>query len=238
MRINVAIVDDEQIFRDALQEQIKQWSRDARNIVEIFTFINGDEFLEAWKSEEQYDVVFLDIMLEKSGINGMDVAKAIRQQGSNIPIVFITSVANYMNEGYRVEAIRYLIKPLNYQDFKECMNRVVAKISLNQNSEFLIKSKKSIVRIPYADILYFSSFKHYIEIHLKEKSDYRYLQKFQLLEKNLPPEFVKCHRGIIINIEAIHSFDQKNIVLTNGEKLPVSKSYFNQVKECFILYFG
>lgn len=237
MKINIAVMEDEQIYRDIMNDYLRRWGCETNNILEISSFSGSEAFLTEWESNKNFDVVFFDIVMLNSELNGMNVAAMIRKQNDDSFIIFTTSVTDYMQEGYHVEAFRYLIKPLDYEDIKECMDKVFVRLSSKHNTTLTIKYKNEIQRIPYRDILYFSSIRHYVETHTGAKI-YKHMQKFQSLLSMLPPEFCRCHRTIIVNIEAIYSISKLEIILVNHQKLPVSESYLNALKEQYMLYFG
>ena len=133
MNICVAIMDDEKIFCDDLSERLKNWGKDTKNSVDISVFNKSEDFISAWEKQKDFDIIFLDIKMGENSLNGMEVAHHIRNNGSNSPIVFLTSILDYMSEGYRVEAFRYLLKPLNEADFLECMDNVYLKVQKRGN---------------------------------------------------------------------------------------------------------
>lgn len=239
MNIHVAIMDDEQIFCEALTDKLRQWSKDTGNLVEITVFQNSDDFLEAFESECVFEAVFLDIKMENSSFNGMEVAHRIRTINENVAIIFLTSIPDYMSEGYCVEAIRYLLKPVNSDDLAECMERVMRKIHSALNQSFMLKQRDRIIQIPYQDILYFSGSRNNIEIYTKDAT-YRQgqSQKLKDLEKSLPPQFVHCHRSLIVNIENVDAIIKKNVVLRNQDQLPVSDTYSAALQSRYLQYFG
>lgn len=237
MKINIAIMEDEQIYCETIKDYLRLWGCETKNTIEIFTFSGSEAFLIEWETSQNFDVIFFDIIMQNSNLNGLDVAAKIREENDDSFIVFTTSVVDYMQEGYHVEAFRYLIKPLDYEDVKECMDKIFLRLRSKQNTTLTIKCKNEVTRIPYCNILYFSSIRHYIETHTYEKT-YKHMQKFQSLLLSLPPEFCRCHRTIIVNIEAIYAISKAEIVLVNQQKLPISESYLKTLKEQYMLYFG
>ncbi len=237
LNLNIAIMDDEKSFCDILETKLREWGREANNTVNITCYSSSDDFIEAWESQKNFDAVFLDIKMKNCELNGMDVAHIIRSQNDDSAIVFVTSISDYMSEGYRVDAVRYLLKPLQEYDFRECMERLSVKFQTKGNEIFLLKFRDKILRVPYKDILYFSSANNYVEIHTKTEV-IRYLKKLKYIEDMLPPQFVRCHRSIILNIENMAAITGNTIVMINDEQLPVSKQYCSMIQQKFIIYFG
>lgn len=238
MKIDIAILDDEQLFCDNLKHHLKNWGSESQNILNISIFTSIDQFLTIWRCGNKFDMIFLDIVFPCSQVNGLDVAQVVRKTDRAIPIVLITSTKDYALDSYGVDAENYIVKPLKYVNVKECMTRVCHKISATQNSRFILKFRKTFEPINYNDILYFSSSNHVSELHMRNGEILIHTDKFQALSKELPDIFVTCNRGLIVNIEAIHTIDHQNILLTNGEQLPISKKHLSDVRKCFLLYFG
>lgn len=237
MELNIAIMDDEQTFCDFLENKLKIWGKETSNIVNISCYNRSDTFIDIWETQKHFDAIFLDIRIKNCDLNGMDVAHKIREQNDDTAIVFTTSIADYLKEGYRVDAVRYLLKPIQDYDFQECMNRLSVKFQTKGNEIFLLKFKGRLIRIPYKDILYFSSLNNYTEIHTKTEP-IKYLKKLKYIEDTLPPQFVRCHRSVIINIENISAIIGNTVVMSNDEQLPMSKQYCSEIQYKFIQYFG
>lgn len=237
MKIKIAIIEDEQAFVDSLGRLLRQWSETYKYLIDIKSYATGEAFLLAWEASEIFDVIFVDIMLPNS-VNGMDLAKYIREKNPQVPIIFATSVRENMGDGYRVSAMQYLVKPAMYSDIEECMNKISVDLSRKKSSIYCFrKSKNSISRIQYHDILYFSSSLQYTEIHTIYGVE-KQLERLKNIETSLPDEFIRCHRSIIVNIEAVHSISPVSITLPDFTTIPISKTYFNAVKNKYLAYFG
>ncbi len=167
----------------------------------------------------------------------MTVAKTIRTSDHDTKIVFLTSADSYMNEGYNVDAISYLLKPVLLKDIIHCMDKLLFLSYNSQNISYTYKAKSSICRVPYRDILYFSSSLHHVEIHTTTDILRQY-ERLSTVEKFLPASFVRCHRSFIVNLEHIYSITPQEIELTNNELIPYSSTHIDKVKSLFLKYFG
>lgn len=236
MNIKVAVLEDEQVHRETLQEFLHQWERESKNAIDIFQYACSEYLLSDWQVEKVFDVAFLDIVMPGNRMNGMEVAHALKNKDCEASIIFTTSVADFMQDGYRVQAVRYLMKPLNYEDIKECMDEVLWRLLSHKNTSFVIQYKGRTNRIFYKDVLYFSNNKHNIDTHTRDQV-YTHHQGFQDFLESLPPEFCQCNRGLAVNLEAIYGIAQKEITLMNKEKLPISDTYLATVKDLYIKHF-
>ena len=119
--LNIAICDDEEFFRNWIKEMLLQYMQEKGVIYEIATFQSGKELLDLGIELNQYQVIFLDINMDY--INGLTTAKKIREQNKEVFIVFITAFVDYSMEGYKVDAIRYLLKSSSNMQghIAECM---------------------------------------------------------------------------------------------------------------------
>lgn len=237
MTLDIAIMDDEQVFRESLEKRLREWAKETGILIKISSFERAIDLIEIWETQTSFDIVFLDIRMKDNDYNGIDTAYLLRKHDSDVAIVFISNISDYLAEGYRVDAVRYLLKPLQDYDFKECMDRLVFKLKSKETEVFILRTREKMVRIPYSEILYFSSANNYIDIHTTQNT-FHYLRKLKYLEDTFPPQFVRCHRTVIVNIENISSIIGSEIVLGNGEKLPISKQHLKEVREKFIQYYG
>lgn len=235
MKIKIAIVEDEPAFIEQLSKQLRQWAGKHQHLLEIKSYTTSDRFLMDWE-QEHFDMIYFDIMLPHSK-SGVDLAKYIRSQNDQTPVVFLTSLRDRFNEGFRVSAVQYLIKPAAYEEIEECMDTVSAQMMNQQKSVYCYsQGRNTVSRIPFHDILYFSGALQYVEIHTVNGVE-RQLERLKNIEETLPEEFVRCHRSFIVNIGAIYSISSSLLTLIDRSTVPISKSYFENVKRKFMNYF-
>ena len=135
--------------------------------------------------------------------------------------IFLTAFREYVFEGYSVEAIDYLLKPLDQAALDKCMTRILARY---QSGFYIFRSGNDIVQIPYSDILYFSSARHYTDIVTSGRS-FRQRKPLSAILSALPEQFVQIHRTIIINLHKVYSLSGTTVIMTNRLELPVSKTF-------------
>ncbi len=236
MKVNIAVIEDESVFVDHLSDMLKKWSEEQNHLISIRTYFSGTPFLSDWEDGIDFDVIFIDVMLP-SALNGIEIANEIRKTNKNVVLIFVTSIFEKMGEGYRVAAMQYLIKPAKYEDICTCMNKVADAVMNQKSTTYCFqKSKNTLTRIPYREILYFESSLQYTEIYTTSSVE-KQLERLKNIETLLPHEFVRCHRSYIVNIEAIYSITPSTITLINKTEIPLSKTYFDSVKERISNYF-
>ncbi|MCF6460188.1 LytR/AlgR family response regulator transcription factor [Clostridium sp. Cult3] len=233
--INIAIVDDEKMQVELLKKYVENWAdkRDIKTITEAF--YNGESFEFSWSVDKRYDVLLLDI--EMPGINGVELAKKIRKEDNLINIIFITAIPDYIGEGYDVEAINYLIKPIDENKLYECLDRALQKTP-KEEKIILIEEQGGIHRIVQDDILYIESFGHNVEINTTDDK-YFIRKNIGAIEKELDENsFVRCHRSYIVNLKHINKIGKDELKLDKGETIPVSRRQYANTNKAFIRYYS
>lgn len=178
--------------------------------IELFEFNSGEELLET--NLEGIDIFFLDIKMLQ--LTGMDVAKIIRETNDTSEIIFITSIVDYIQEGYKVRAYRYLLKPIDFGDLNESILSCISDIIKKRENFMLIENKDIINKILINSIMYIEVRKKVLTIHTKNDTYYtkNSMDKIELeLEKY---NFFRCHKSYLINLEYIQ-FICKNTVVIN-----------------------
>ncbi len=258
-QIRIAIVEDETSHAQLLEQHIKCWckNRDLENIP-IRRFNNAAEFLFDWE-EESYDMIFLDIQMP--GINGMETARKIRETDRGIKLVFTTGITDYLREGYEVEAIRYLLKPISREKVWECLDKLLQEPA--PTVQLLFHTQDGVVKVPEQDIEYFEARGHYTICHLRVdrkhsgrsagaesgRQDMKGLEQGQeqeiqlresfsaLCDKLSQRPFIRCHRSYLCYIRRIHRVERTEIILEGGGRIPVSRRLYEPVVKAFIAYF-
>ena len=157
MKIHIGIIEDEVFYKEQLIEQLDKWALENSCEIVYHTETSGEDFLS--HLPKQLDILFLDIQL--TGISGVELAQHLRDKHYSYEIVFLTAFREYVFEGYQVRALNYLLKPVSYIDVKKCMNIILEQLKVEH---YIFRSRQTIYKIPYSNILYFTSSKHYAEI--------------------------------------------------------------------------
>jgi len=163
-------------------------------------------------------------------MDGLALAQSLRKNNYHGSIIFLTSYKEYVFQGYDVQALHYLLKPIREDDIRKCMNVV---LQLTRDNNYIFQYNNQTLKIPYHQILYFSSANHYIEIYTVEGVQMHKATLADILN-NLPYEFTKCHRSILVNMSHVEKIVKNEIYLSNGNKLPISNTYLEQVRTTFL----
>lgn len=233
--MRIAICDDEEYILSLLEEYVIEYSRKYENDFTLAKFRNGDELLDYLKDRKDIAIIFLDIQMP--GINGIEVARKIRTEDSNVKIFFLTSLFKYALEGYSVRAERYLIKPLKYNQFEKEMQNVIRTIETENNRYFIEKNDNGIFKIMLSDIVYIETVSRNTLIHASaaEIISYRNMKEHEEL---LDRCFFRCHRAYIVNLAYVKSVVDNEVILCKDMKIPISKYRKKQFREALLDYYG
>lgn len=197
-------------------------------------YLLGKSFLGRKENLVGYDVVFMDINMEET--DGIETALQIRKFQSETVIVFVTAFINYVLEGYKVNAIRYIMKDTLETAIPECMDAVLHKMQLCQKTFVFIEGEKKL----YTDnIVYVESRKHQVIFHYMETgpAEYHIYEKLDEIEKTFSGgSFLRIHKSYLVNMKHISRINNYIAVLDTGEELPVPRLRFREAKEAFVAY--
>lgn len=235
MKLSCALVDDEPLALSLLESYAAQTP-----FLEMRgAYANAIEAMEGLKANP-VDLLFLDIQMP--GLSGLDFSKMLPP---DTRIVFTTAFSQYAVDGYRVNALDYLLKPVSYADFLSAARRAEEWFRLKRGEgpaaavapagdadSFFVKSDYKLVRIRFSEILYIEGLKDYVKIYLENaQRPLLSLMSMHAVEEALPPaRFYRIHRSFIVNMEKVSVVERGQIVF-GDKRLPVSDSYKERVTE-------
>ncbi len=228
--IRTLIVDDEPLAREILESHASQIP-DLEVLASCANALEANEIVQS----EEVDLIFLDIQMPQ--ISGLDWLKSLR----NPPLViFSTAFSEYAVEGFELNAVDYLLKPIAFDRFLKAVNKAkdqlkAQKQDLPTNDNYMfVKADKKLVKVSFEDIVYIEGLKDYVIIRL-EQDRVITLQTMKSLEEKMPSNlFRRIHRSYIVNIQKIQALDGSMIEVTlkNQTKLlPIGKNYRDDVLE-------
>ncbi|MBI5008257.1 MAG: response regulator transcription factor [Bacteroidia bacterium] len=181
-------------------------------------------------ASDKTDLIFVDINMPD--LNGMDFVKSLKEKPG---IIFTTAYSEYALEGFRVDAIDYLLKPISYNDFLRAVNKAKSilgspeqrNVTAKASSDHLfVKSEYKIMRIELSDIKYIESMHEYVRIHLVNEKPVMTLISMKTIEEQLPEDrFMRVHRSFIVNKDKIKVVERNRIIFDNNVYIPVSDQY-------------
>ena len=227
--LKIAICDDEQPIRDYLKKLTEKCT-DAQ----VHVFANGEELLS---DPTVYDIILLDISLNRkpdSGKpNGMEVAKKIRET-FDVIIIFVTALKEYVFEGYEVQAVRYLLKPMQQEKVFELLD--LARQNLQEQPSLILNCADEKKKLYLSQIAAIEAQGHYLIFHtttgqLQQKAS------LSSLAGHLGDSFVMSHRSFYVNLAHLLRISRTECTLDTGLTVPVSRGAYKNLNEQFILYY-
>jgi DNA-binding LytR/AlgR family response regulator len=218
------LVDDEPLALDILESYIKKMP-DLELIGKCSNALEASEFLK----NNKIDLMFLDIQMPE--ITGLEFVRSL----TNPPlIVFSTAYSDFAVEGFELNAIDYLLKPVAFERFTKTVERAKEYMALKKNESIeapdldndyiFIKSNQKQIKLSYDQILYVEAFADYVKLYTSEKR-YVTLQTMKNMEQKLPKDkFIRVHRSFIVGMKYITSFNSSELEI-GAVKIPVGKNY-------------
>lgn len=228
--IRCLAIDDEPLALQQLAAYIKKVSF-LELAAQCQSALEARQFLE----QETVDAIFCDINMPD--LNGMDFVKSLV---SPPLVVFTTAYAEYAIEGFKVNAVDYLLKPFGLQDFQRAANRLKERmVSTNattptpSDDTIFVKTEYRIVKVKIADIRYVEAMSEYLKLHVEgEAKPIITLLSMKKMEERLPDYFMRVHRSYIVNLNKIQEVNKNRVIMDSDTYLPIGDMY----KETFQQY--
>lgn len=230
MKFKIAICDDEQSQIEYIASLVEKWIGQSDYCCDVRTFPSAEAFLYEYEESKDYDILLLDV--EMRGMSGIDLAKRIRRDSIRAEIVFITSHFEFCGEGYEVDALHYLVKPVSEEKLAAVLSKAAEKLSLEPPS-VVITCDSETIKLYEADILYVESFLHYIVIHTKDR-EYKIKESISAFEAKLSENFYRTHRSYIVSLQHIVRISRQMVSLENGAELPLARGKYDDINRAYI----
>lgn len=227
--MRIAVCDDEPQYRQQAVQAIHECTRSLDILTDVFE--NGNDFLQSFR-KNPYDLIFLDIEMPET--DGISLARKLRELSRDVPIVFLTSHIEYALEGYEVNALRYLTKPIRSEKLQELLDYVQER--LQEQRTLWLKTDMGEERVLVKEILYLEAQNQNILIRTAERD---YLVRYNLgeYEKELSEDgFFRIHRGYLVALRHIKSLGRHEVTLSGSTILPVSRTKEKALKEALFQY--
>ena len=231
----VAICEDEKVILDFESSLVTQWAAGAGCPLELDTYISSEQFLFESEDKAPYDLLIFDIQMKN--MNGMELAKKLRERGCDSVIIFVTGVPDYAIEGFEVGAVRYILKPVKAEILNGLLDSVWAERQKKSEDYFVLGQGTELEKISFEKIIYIEANGHYV--HLKG-TDLEREWKAGFSETAASFEgrgFFCLRRGLLVNLSHVERITRTDCVLDNGETLPVARGVYKELNEAFIAFF-
>ena len=231
--MRIAVCDDEEKFRVQAKEMIEKLTNSIDIVVDAYE--DGRKLIERFESNP-YDVLFLDI--EMPLMDGITLAKKVRAMSENVYIVFLTGHVEYALEGYEVNALRYLTKPVQEDKLREVLRFVMDKNTSKR--QLLIKEEGEEILLNVSDIVYAEAQNQYVMIFTADSEEHLIRYNLGDLEEELKNDgFFRIHRGYLVSLAKVKKLVKNDVLIEAGSEeisLPVSRSNVKPLKEALYSY--
>lgn len=227
--MRIAVCDDEEKYINDIAARI--YKQLGENDLTLHTFSDGHELLDT-ADVKPYDLVFLDI--EMPAIDGITLAKELRKKNSSTYIVFLTGHVEYAIEGYEVNALRYLTKPIQEDKLTDVLAYVLKE--KQSRKQLVIKTDGEEIRIDAADIIYMEAQNKYVMIYTTKGE---YLVRYNLadFEEELKDYGVmRVHRSYLVSLSKVRKIGSADCTMAKNYNVPVSRSNIKPLKDALLTY--
>ena len=233
--IHIAICDDSKQERQILAALFKRYQELHATPLQIHIFQNGFSLLDAIDQGKRFDITILDILMP--GENGIEIARNIRASGTDTEIIFLTSSPEYAVDSYEVKAQNYLLKPVTEEKFFASIDSILAELDEKDTASFIIyTTEKQYSRIRVSSLVYGEVTHRTITLHLADQTMISAIMTFTEFLDILKayPDFIYPHRSYAVNMHYIQNVTKSDIILTDGQKIPLSRNNYTKISEQFL----
>lgn len=233
--IHIAICDDSKQERQILAALFKRYQELHATPLQIHIFQNGFSLLDAIDQGKRFDITILDILMP--GENGIEIARNIRASGTDTEIIFLTSSPEYAVDSYEVKAQNYLLKPVTEEKFFASIDSILTELDEKDTASFIIyTTEKQYSRIRVSSLVYGEVTHRTITLHLADQTMISAVMTFTEFQDILKayPDFIYPHRSYAVNMNYIQYVTKSDIILTDGQKIPLSRNNYTKISEQFL----
>ena len=231
--IRIAIVDDDREDLAMLRDYIRRCFQDDPGAFTVTAFTDGEELLAQYDSS--FDILLLDVEMRRS--NGIEVARAIRERDGETVLLFISRVAQYAVQGYSVDAMDYILKPVEFGSFEAKLRKAVNRVEAHRARTIQLAMDGDYRWLLSDEIRYVEVYGHLLVYHTAE-GDYRVPGSIGPVVRQLTPyHFVQCTRFLLVNLKFVTGLEGDTLLL-GRDRLPVSRRRRRELVDALLLYNG
>lgn len=228
--MRLAYCDDEEIQLEYAQKLAETWAVRYGEPMTYLAYKSAKELLFENMDSYPFDLLILDIDMD--GMNGMELARKIREKDAKLPILFLTNRKEYVFEGYEVQALRYLLKPLDEEKLFPILDELCT-MEKKEKEYVILSIAGENIKLEQDEILYVEVNGHYLMIHTA-KDVYEVKMSLAEMSETLTDAFVATHRSFMVNLEHVERVMRTECLLSDGSSVPISRNCYKAVNEAFI----
>lgn len=232
--IHIAICDDEKDFVAYLTGLLDQYATETGEEIKVTAYYDGMELIE--KYDTTIDLIFLDIRMRL--VNGLRTAERIRQMDTKVGIIFLTTLTQYGLEGYKYQATNYIIKPIKYARLKEEMKQWLERHRQDDSPFIVVVNDAGKFKVFLKSLRFIETFNRNLLLHTDQENIICYKKMKELEAELVQHGFVRCHSGYLVNLFYVKRIEKLDIILTTGERVPISQPKRKEFMERLADYWG
>ena len=241
--ITIAICDDQQTEIDYLTGIVREWAAERKHSIQLRPFPSAEAFLFAYAEDRAYDILLLDIQM--SGLDGVALARQVRTGNREAQIIFVTGYMDYIADGYDVEALNYLLKPVTPEKLFAVLDRATERLARNEKALFIQHAGENI-RIPLYEIRYLEVMHNHVTIYAKHTGmqpdtrtagslvEYKIKKPLSAIEDELDSSFFRVGRSFIVNLRYVRKSTKTEVHLEGGIVVPISRGLYTALNRAII----
>ncbi len=234
--LQIAIVEDQKEAADELENYIKRYGDEHGLAAQIVRMPDGGDIVRAIENEKKdFDIIFMDI--EMSKVDGMEAAQQIRKTDKKAVIVFVTNMAQYAIKGYEVDALDFIVKPINYFTVAAKLERAIERVSSRQEKTVEVHTLDGVRILKVSDIRYLETQNRMLYYHTRAEVLPTRSSMKQAEKDFLQGQFAKCNQCYLVNLSHVDGI-KGDTVLVDGEALEMSRRNKTPFLAAFADYIG
>lgn len=234
--MHIAIVEDEIECTNILEKHLQRFQEENKAEIQYRSYTNSMDFLATY--QPIWDLILLDIEIPM--MDGLTLAHKIRETDTNVLIIFVTKMAQYAMAGYEVNALDYVLKPVNYYAFSMKLRKVQNLLQTRQQHFLVVQGNGFIRKIEVGIIRYIEVLGHTLTYHTPQgvisSTGSRSIRELE--EELIPNGFARCNQCYLVNLKYVQSVEKDNVILQGGECLSVSRNRRKAFMQALLTYWG
>lgn len=229
MELDIAVCDDSATDREYLCAMVRRWAGERGHAVQLAQYPSAESFLFDYAGDRSVQILLLDV--EMGRMDGVTMARTLRRDNDAVQIVFITGYSDYIADGYEVEALHYLMKPVDEDKLDGVLDRAADKLRKNGRT-LTLELPGEIVRLPVYQIRSAEVQGNYVTIHAR--ADYTVKMTLSELEARLDGSFFRLGRSALVNLGFVARVTRTTVTLTDGSTLPLPRGAYDRINRAII----
>lgn len=216
---HIALVEDEEEYRKVFLGYLRRYEQESGRQFRISVFPDGEDIISSYKAD--YDLILMDIAMRF--MDGMTAAEKIRELDQEVVIIFITNMPQFVMKGYAVDALDYVLKPVNYFAFSQRIDRAISRMSRRREQYFTVPVRGGIRKLSVSNILYVEVQDHDLLFHTRNESILTRGSLAEVETKLNDSGFFRCNKYCLVNLSFVESLQGIDLVVA-GEHIQVSRA--------------